>query len=423
MKSITDKLSLRDSTCWDGFRETAWIPHRYGICAGSMIQYSADRRTFVFADHPCLAVDDVLVSGLPVTNWVMRNDLDSTGRAICFVDFTEPVDEGKEVIGRGRGKLQATRGGLINNCADVLHDMLVNVHGLLVPEARLSAFRAESAGLPVGGSLESGDVTAIAAAREICDSIGAVFAPDMRGLARLFPGNAAAIDSVTRLHSATCESDRASVINDLTIRYAHDAGNPRGSCQFLADDSITRFGRQSVVLDAPWIRDVRTAAAVAVRRLEFSARAHWVADVSGITGQIKIGQSVSVDHPVLPFTGTYMITAREYNSSTDKSNIIIRATVGATPRTRLLRNSIAFDANSPSQPSVTIADDVFEITVVDENNVPLPGAQCTLDSQVTRNADSSGTVSFPIRYATPGQHTIVAVAQDGRPPVTIVITI
>ena len=52
----------------------------------------------------------------------------------------------------------------------------------------------------------------------------------------------------------------------------------------------------------------------------------------------------------------------------------------------------------------------------------LADAVCTLDGVVTRRADSAGRVTFPSRYATRGDHTIVAEA-PGRDPVTLVLTV
>jgi hypothetical protein len=101
----------------------------------------------------------------------------------------------------------------------------------------------------------------------------------------------------------------------------------------------------------------------------------------------------------------------------------MRVPAGPVPSLRLVRN------NNASEPLTTVelvADqlgDEFAVDIVDdETGEPMPDAECTLDGVVTRRADSAGTVEFPSRYATRGEHTIVAVA-PGRDPQTIIVTV
>jgi hypothetical protein len=85
MTPLSAPLPLRTTAVWAGFREPVAIPHRYGSTGGALLQYSEDRRVFVWADHPVQAIDAVLVGGQPVGNWQHRNGTDSTGRAVAFV--------------------------------------------------------------------------------------------------------------------------------------------------------------------------------------------------------------------------------------------------------------------------------------------------------------------------------------------------
>lgn len=424
MKSIVDRIPLRDTTSWSAYRTAEWIPHRYGVCGGALLQYDGTRTRFVWADHPSLAVDAVLADGVPTTGWVWRNDVDNTGRAVTFVEFAAPVDEGVELIARGRGKRHATTGVLLEKPADVLYDILVNVAALDYPAARFDEFRAATLDLVVGGSLEL-DEPAFTVARALCESIGAVCSPDMRGFARLYPGpTAAATADVTYRAMATATCSRSAIVNDLTIRYAIESGTPRGAVQYEAPTSIARIGRVARVVDASWITSSRTAAIVAERQLGLLSRRRWTIQASGIDGALRVGQVVDVNHPVVPRAGAAVVLSREYDPTTDQSSVICELPIGAVPALRLLRNSTASSALEPAQVSTQISNGQVEVVIADENGEPVAGADCTLDpdgANLTRRSDAAGRVVFPAWAATPGQHTIVA--RYGERTTTIILTV
>jgi len=423
VKSLKSRVPLRESSVWPGFREARPIPHRYGVCGGEALQYDDTRTRFVWADHPCAAVDAVYVGGQKSSAWTFEVAPDSTGRAVTFIVFAIAADEGKSVIARGRGKLHPVRGGVMENPADALWDVLANVGELNLPEARLAEFRAQCSDLVVGGSLEA-DEPLYAVARSICDSIGAVCAWDMIGFARLWPGyDGPALAEITRTDGAPQSTFVLDAIcSDLTIRYAWEAGQPRGAVQYVTAVEPS-YGAQAAVLDAKWISNKRVASLVCQRLLQHRARKQY--DVSLVArGDIRIGQCVSIDHPLIPVTGTHMALEREHSidAGGDRTAIVLRAPVGPVPSLRLMRNTNASEA----LPSVTVPinqpGNEFEVEIVDESGAPLANAQCTLDSVVTRNADSSGVVRFPSSYATPGSHTIVATVA-GRPPVTLIVRV
>lgn len=424
MKSIVDRIPLRDTTAWSAYRTAEWIAHRYGVCGGALLQYDGTRTRFVWADHPSLVVDTVLADGVPTTGWIWRNDVDNTGRAVTFVAFAAPVDEGVELIARGRGKRHAVSGALLENPADVLYDILVNVAGLDYPAARFDEFRAATLDLVVGGSLEL-DEPAFTVARALCESIGAVCSPDMRGFARLYPGPAAAATAdVTYRATATATCSRAAIVNDLTIRYAIEAGTPRGAVQYEAPASVARFGLRSRVDDAPWITSKRTAALVAERKLGLLARRRWAIPASGIEDAIRVGQVVHFAHPVVHAAGAALVLSRELEPQTESTSITIELPIGAVPALRLLRNSTASSALEPAQASTQIVNGQVEVVVADTDGTPIAGADCTLDpdgANLTRRSDAAGRVVFPAWAATPGQHTIIA--RYGDRTTTIILTV
>lgn len=426
MRTYTSETPLRDTTAWAGYREARAIPHRYGVCGGEALQYDDTRRLFAWADHPVMSVDAVFVGGQKSTGWAWRNGVDNTGTPVAFIEFSSPPAEGDSVIARGRGKLHATRGGLIDNAADVLYDILVNIGGLKIPESRFAAFRAQCTGLPVGGSIES-VAPLFQIAREVCASIGAVCSPDMTGFARLWPGNDAAAVYIADRDSGATIAPAAilgDLCSDLTLRYAFEAGTPRGAVQYVAARTPA-YGAQPRIVDAPWVSSARVAALVCERLLQLQGRPQWLIGVSGLRTQLRTGQFIELDHPLSPASGTHMIQAREYatDDSGDVTSVTVRAPAGPVPALRLVRNTSASEALPTITIPATQLGNEFEVTVIDDvTGQPLANAACTLDGLITCNADNAGIVKFPSRYATPGQHTIVCVV-PGRPPVTLILTV
>lgn len=420
-------VGLRDTTTWPGYREARAIPRRYGTCGGEALQYDGTRTRWVWADGASMAVDAVFVGDQPSPAWTWANTLDAAGQVVTMIEFAAAVPEGSRVVARGRAAMHPVRGGLLENPGDVLWHVLAHLGQLPVPEARLRAFAQQCAdlGLLVGGSIEQ-DRPLYEIAREICGSIGAVFSPDMLGLARAWPGfDGAPVAVVTRQAGVNIESRAAvrELVQDLTIRYAPEAGEPRGAVQYRA--GAAPAGAGSEIVDAPWLSSARVAALVCARLLAQRCRPQWEIEVAGLPGVLRIGQAVDLQHPRAPVAGPQMILARTLSDAGDglRSAVTVRARApGATPPLLLVRNTNASEALPTATAGAAAAGSELEILILDETDQPLAGAECTLDGVVTRRADSAGRVKFPARYATPGDHVIVAVAA-GRPPVTLEWTI
>lgn len=424
MKSIASMLTLRDTTVWPGYREARPIPLRFGPCGGEALQYDASRTLWVWNDAASAGIHRVDVGDQRVTNWEFGNAPDVTGKPVAFIKFSEPVPEGRRVIARGRGALHPVAGGLMTNPADVLWDILANRGGLRLPAARLAAFRQQTVDLPIGGSIEQ-SARLYEIARSICSSIGAICSADLLGFAQLWPE----FDqpAATLIGPGPVEvgavADLADVCTDLTLRYAIEAGTPRGAVQYVVRRPM--IDAQPQIVDAPWITSARVAALVCERLLRLRARTQYVVDVRDYRGALRVGQAVELAHPQLPVEGVHTVLQRD-TAITDEGPVTsfsLRAPVGPVPLLSLVRNT---NASEPRQTVELVADqlgDEFVVDIVDdETGDPMPNAECTLDGVVTRRADSAGTVKFPSRYATRGEHTIVAVA-PGHGPQTIIVTV
>lgn len=426
MNSITAEIPLRDATEWAGYRDAAPIPLRFGRCGGEALQYDDTRTRFVWNGVPSASVDVVMAGGQRVTNWTWRNAPDSTGKPVTFIEFAEPVAEGLAVVARGRAALHPLHGGLLENPADVLWFVLAYVGGIDLPVARLATFRQQAGGLPVGGSIEQRDQL-YTIARSICDSIGAICSPDMHGFARLWPefdGAASAVVTGDDDVTVDCRTESSTIITDLTLWYAFEAGQPRGAVEYRTVRTPPT-GRRTDKLDMPWITSSRVASLVCQRLLRLRARPQYAINVRDFRGELRLGQAVELAHPLIPVTGTHVVREREldYTHEGPRTSFTVLAPVGAAPALELRRNT---NSSEPIQSVDLVAAQLgseFEVDVRDdETGQPLADAECTLDGVITRRADSAGRVKFPSRYATRGEHELVAVA-PGRDPVTILITV
>jgi hypothetical protein len=423
VNSITAEFPLRDTTEWADYRESLPIPIRVGVCGGEALQYDASRRRFVWNGVPSAAIDVVSVGGQRVTRPEVRNAPDSSGKPVTFLEFSEPVPEGKIVTARGRGAIHPIGGGLLENPADVLWFLLSYLGGMDLPVGRLAAFRQQALDLPVGGSVESAQ-SLYAVARSICDSIGAICSPDMRGFAQLWPefdGPAVATvvgDDVT----VDSKAEHNTIITDLTILYAWEAGQPRGAVQYRTKRTPPT-GQRKQTIDAPWIANKRVASLVCQRLLRARARVQYSIGVQGFRDDLRIGQAVELDHPQIPVTGTHPILERtlDIDEQGPVTSFSLRAPVGPAPTLVLVRNTNSSDPLPKIELNIDELDDEFEVEIVDdETGAIVPSAVCTLDGVVTRRADSAGVVRFPSRYATRGEHTISVVA-EGLDPWTITL--
>lgn len=409
MTPLSAPMPLRTTAVWAGFREPVEIPHRYGSTGGALLQYSEDRRVFVWADHPVQAIDAVLVGGQPVGNWQHRNGTDSTGRAVAFVELDQPIEEGAELIARGRGKLGA--GGLLANPADVLADVLTGIAGR--PAVDLSEFRAVCAaeGLEVGGSIESAGIVRDVV-RALASSVGAVYSD---GAAFLWPaaapsGRWAIVGSVDIAASLRLDD----LANDITLRFAFESGQPRASVRLQAADSLAQYGRRERVIDAPWLTLPRVAVSVATRMLQHAARPSWSVTTAFVERVLRVGDAVALNHPRLPIAASARVLGRELDAEDGSSSVRFSVPVGDVPAVRLVSQSTALAVQSYEGLTVETIGSERVLTLREADGRPIVGAAARLNDSVTRYSDGAGRVGFPVSLMPPGVHLIVITTADGR---------
>jgi len=423
--ALTDPLPLRQNVVWGTFPSTAavCIPHRYGVVGGALVQYDRQRTQFVWADHAVESIDAVLVNGVPASGWTWANVKDVTGHPVAMVTMQQPVDLGTIPTARGKGKLHAGTGARMTDPAAILWDILANICGRNVAESSFATFSAECSarGLEAAGSIEKADpVMAVLIA--VCSSVGGLYSP---AGPVLWPGGHSGpvlsqIDSDLG-HVLTASARVSDIVNDLTIRYEFESDSPRQSLQLEAPDSVTRFGRRPLVVDAAWISSARTAYDVAARILAQRARVQWSTRVEGVKRALRVGDSANLAHAVLPVTGAQTVLAAEYDFANSLTAIELSAPVGSSPFIRIIQQSEAFDPQSYAGIGVQTIGNDRVLTITDNDGTALVNAAVTLDGKLTRFSDSSGHVSFPAIAMAPGSHTIDVLTAGGRTLSTTVL--
>lgn len=423
MSPYSADLPLRTTAVWGAFRDLRVIPHRYGDTEGECLPYDEGRRVFVWCDHASVQVRDVMVEAQSVFDWQARNGQDSTGRSVTFIEFTNPVDEGVTVTASGLAKADSRTGAVITNPADVVLDILANIAGHSVTGADVELFRAECAarGLAVAGSLNEAISTQRAVAA-VCASVGAVFCPTMEGLARIYPGGdleafeAAQIGADVRVGA---EAGLDAIANAVVVQFDWADGAARQAIEVDAPDSIADLGRRELVFEARWLADPRGAYDLATRLLRQRARPVWnitAEDVAGVSSlrRLAVGQTVRVDHPALPVSGTALVLGCDLDPVTDRCRLELAIPAGAAPRVRLVRTSAAIDPMQYAAVGVLTQGDSRVLNLRDADGGPLADAAVTLNGQWTRYTDAGGRVLFPVTLMPAGTHQIEVVTGDGQ---------
>lgn len=424
----SEPLPLRLTTAWGGYRKAEVIPERYGVTGGSALQYDQQRTIFVWANHAVLAIDSVTILGIDPGGWQpLLGFVDVAGHPVSGVQFGAPVSEGSDVVIRGRGKLHPETGALMDNPADVLYDVLVTIGGGTLQQTRLDAFRAECASrsLRVGSSLTQAD-SAQTVARAIAESLGASYSADARLAAFLNPGGVAQPARVSAADSAglQLEAEVADLVNDLTVEFDFQDGEPRQTIRLRAPASVARYGSRPKTLSARWITDARVALDVGTRLLQHGARPRWGVTASALKATPRVGDHVSLVSALLEPAGTYPILSRALDFAAGTSAITFDVPTGDTPAVELVSQASAYGPNVYSGVTVDQQGSDFTVHIYDVDITTTPptitgdaaGARVTPDGnqQATRVTDNQGMATFPSTILGPGPHSLYILMADGR---------
>lgn len=424
-RPLSDKMPLRTSAVWGGWRDIRTLPWGYGRVTVAPIQYGADQRMFVLLDHPIAGVDVVKRDGVETPAYAWRNGLDSTGRAVAFLELAEALADGEQLAVTLRGRLHPDTGRPIETPAEILWDVMTNLAGMDVTWSDLDDYRAETAGLTLGGLIDNADATIRATIDSLLQSTGSAWSAAMPGIAHLWPS--AADPSAPAYHvtpltaespTATCQHDDIYTVLRVLYDYDHAAGRASRAVQIEAPDAIREYGRIEMEWNAGWLRSPRHAEELGHRILQAIARPRWRITWSQPLTDIAPGDWADLQHPLLPVSGRHRLSEAEQNFSVQSITCMIDAAAGDTPETVTGQLSSAFDPIIQAGITVEIAQNEIIFTARGDTGKPLPGAKVTLDGGIHRVADQNGRVSFP---TVRGRHVLLVEAAGYPPSETVVI--
>lgn len=131
--SLSDPLNLRTTAVYRAPRDISVLKVVYGDLMNSKIPCTAlDKDGYMHhvSDRPMQLIDSVFVEGEPVTSGfrAMTAYQDETGQGIACVIFDNPQYD-KKVSVSGKGAVKLDTGELIENPADLIRDIFLNIQG------------------------------------------------------------------------------------------------------------------------------------------------------------------------------------------------------------------------------------------------------------------------------------------------------
>lgn len=422
---LSANLPLRTSSAWGVFGEVETIPHRYGSNRGRALRYDNTGRRYVWADHACELVTEVRVDGQVSRAWTWRNGQDVTGHPVTFIELSQPT--AGEVTAAGFGKIHATSGARIDNPADIIADILVQIAGRTSPDLAWLGYEAAQLGIACAGTLDDADTSIQTAISEICASIGALWASRARRFARIHPGGRFDTyralgpeiiyeSGVTAYASDLVEAttDITEIVNAVVVQFDYRDGKASQTIELDCPDSVARFGRREKRIEAKWIADARVANGVAERLLTYRAEPSWQYRAEDLFGDVR---TLDVVH----WTGSTRLVAptsaivlgAKYDPATNRTAIEFECLTATGAELRLVGQGSVLEDDQLAQVTVQTQADQRRIQIKDTTGAPIAKAKVLLDGTVTRYSDAGGWVVFPVHATPPGIHTLTITTEAG----------
>jgi hypothetical protein len=425
-RPLSDNVPLRTSAVWGGWRDVRVLPWVWGHVTLTPLQYSDDQRVFFVADHPIQGVDEVKRDDVATDAWAFYNGVDSTGRAVAFVELAMPLAEGERLAVSVRGRMHPDTGRLLQTPAEILHDVLANLARAPVQWADLDDYRTETAHIVLGGLLADNSISIRAAVDGLLQSCGGAWAAAMPGVAITWPplpddaAPALRVDKLTAqgLQASTTAAGLHTAVRVL-YDYDHAAQRYRRAIQLQAPEAVKDFGLLELEWPAPWLRTPRQAEELGQRVLGWLARPRWRVSWRHSFADVATGAWVDMAHPLSPIAGRHRLVSAELDLSAAGLTCTVEAPVGPVPQIETTTLSSAFEPVIQPGVTVEVANGEIIFTARDEQGHPLGGAKITLNGGASRIADSAGRVSFPVQR---GRHVLLIEAQ-GYPPSEVEVVV
>jgi len=408
--TLADPLPLRTTAVWGAYEDVAVIPWIFGTARVTPLLYNTERTLFVVADHPILGINAVTRDDVETLAWTAYNGLDSTGKAIAFLQLDTALEENEGLAVEVRGYPHQRSGANITLAADIAWHLITGC-GWNTAYAALADLRAETA---VCGGAITEKMTLRAALTSVFNSINAAWSAELPGLARLAPdwANEAVTATLpaTEILDPQATSAATNLATVLRLEYAYDASQnqPTQVVTLQATSAVAQYGEIVQTVEAHWLRQARDAVRIGTRILQDRARPQWTATF-GVPWQrhaLRPGQLIAVAHPWLPITRG-LITDSEMNLASATVNLTVQAPAGTAPSVALISSAGQMEPLTASGVGISYRDGVATLTLLDDKGLPLAGATVTLDpgaaGQQARVSDNTGKVQFTCAR---GTHTL-----------------
>lgn len=369
---------------------------------------------FVWSDGACAGIDAVYIDGQPkIGGWTASNRTDVTGRPVMMIEFTQAVDQGAEVSASGRGRVR--NGRMIRNPGDVIADLMTYA-GVSVPTLDAFSIETQILGIDLAGEIAT-EMTVQRAIRSVCESVGAMFSPRIRGTALIYPGGSPElVGSDPRIRADLGpeqifdgQAEISGVINALSINFAMRDGKPGKVMDIECPESIRLYGRRAESIDAHWITDDGVMANISRRTLGFRARPALSVSFGGARADLRPGDYVRVDaarSPVPYATGVQQLVSANYDADGNSCSGEFELWSGDAPDVVVVRVSPILEDDVLPQAGVQRVGQTNQVTLTGQGGRPLSNARVLLDGSVVRYADGAGVVTFPLADTLPGVHTL-----------------
>lgn len=373
-KLMTDIYYPVSTTVFDQFRNAEYIPTIYGSAVIKPIQIDRAGKRFVVASHPCQAVVGVI-----------RNEKLAQG-------FTWKIEDGFTILELA-SPLALTEtlwaqviGYAITNPAHII----THITGMTGLES--FARDCTNNGLEFGGALTEPEKY-----KSIVDSIAGDCvawwaAPNAPQLIWVEPNEDAVIRHTTIL-TDRIESDKVYGILEYNYNMNHANGT---SMSLVKLKSKADYTAPTESYTARWVKTQALALKLARKRLEYTASIRKTTSLD-TPNTARLGQSA---------LGGIVISATRANATTALS--IETAITAPKVAITSITASSAFNVAQTSI-GIQFENGILTLTILDDDDNPVKGAEVSLDSRFTQTTDGFGIVRFA--GITEGEHSVVILAE------------
>lgn len=413
MAILSDKIQLFTTAIFNDYKNEKPIPILYNRAIIEPIQI--DRQGFKF----CLVAHNTVVVTVKRDDQKIL-DFDSSIEKMGSTNFSiltlrNPLAEGERLEVECLGKT-GEDGGLIIYAGDVLADFL-NTFNINIESSRLRNFISEtrSKNLIWSGVIEDKGKTIKSYIDDMITKSGCIFSNILTDVARIYPGpreNYYPIkQSLTELDVVNLSvSQKASnIFNALSMSYHYNfaSNQPQKFLKVINKTHVRDHGEKNIDVQARWINDQNTAIDVCTRTLQYLSRKKWdLFFTTRVETELETGDYFNIDHPFIP-SDTHVLGFVKSHNIDNSNNLILVAEffIDSLPVIDIERITNQGEIGVIAPLTIEFSAGLLTITVINDNNEAVIGAECILDGDIAKRTNSAGQVVF--NDVDKGAHSII----------------